>query len=222
VISRVIWSPDGNALVSASGKADNSGALAPLVLWQRDREGIWGEVFRTETTRAGYNCCVPLALFSPAGDLVALEEFPSFEARDLAVVVYDLAAGEIPLRLSEYKLAAWVSGEELLVSEVQRWTRLVRWNVRTGESTVGSGREMGDNVYAPGGLVYARSNDQDPYYSRGVQVHSWDAERAIDQDIYDGDVLQILWSPDGRQVSALAANGVVVVWPVEYTLRDGE
>jgi len=222
MISRVTWSPDGNAMVSASGRAGDSGALAPLVLWRRDDAGTWGEVFRTETTRAGYDCCVPLALFSPAGDLVALEEFPSFEARDLGVVVYDLEAGEVVLRLSEYMLAAWVSDEVLLVSEVQRWTRLTRWNVRTGESTVGSGREMGDNVYAPGGLVYTRSNDQDPYYSRGVQVHSWDVEGAVVRDIYDGDVHQVLWSPDGRQVAALAANGVVVVWPVEYTLRDEE
>jgi hypothetical protein len=29
------------------------------------------------------------------------------------------------------------------------------------------------------------------------------------------DVFQILWSPDGRLVAALASNGVIVVWPFD-------
>jgi WD40 repeat protein len=213
LISRIVWSPDGNALVSASGVPGDSGALATLVLWQHNDEAAWTEVLRTETTRAGYDCCVSLALFSPAGGLVALEAFPSVEAKDLQVVVYDLETGKVVLRLSEYELAAWISDEMLLTSEAQYDSRLTRWHVRTGESTVGGGRGMGDNVYAPSGLVYARPNDRDPYYGRGIQVHSWETEEALDRDIYDGDVFEILWSPNGRLVAALASNGVVVVWP---------
>jgi WD40 repeat protein len=222
VISRVVWSSDQAALVSASGQAGHDTALAPLVLWQLDDEGGWAEVFRTETTRAGYDCGVRLALFNPAGDLVAMEAFPSFEARDFEVVVYDLEAGEVALRLPEHVLEAWISDEVLLASQAQHWPRLVRWNVRTGESTVSTRHARNDSVYAPDGLVYARPNDQYPYYSRGVQVQSWDAEGATARDIYDGDVQQILWSPDGRQVAALASNGVVVVWPVTYTLHAEE
>jgi WD40 repeat protein len=213
LVSRVIWSPDGNALVSASGMPGDSMALAPLVLWQRDEKGAWAEVLRAETTRAGYDCCVPLALFNPAGDLVALEELPGFEAQDLRVVVYECQGGQVVLSVPGHELAAWISDQELLTSEAQYDTRLTRWDVGTGERVIASGREMGDNVYAPGGLIYARPSDQDPYYVRGVQVHSWETERAIDRDIYDADVFQIVWSPDGQRVAALASNGVIVVWP---------
>jgi hypothetical protein len=189
--------------------------LAPLVLWQRDEGGNWAEILRLDTTRAGYDCCVPLALFNPAGDLVALEESPSFEAQDLKVVVYDRRAGEVLFSLPEHELAAWVSDEVLLTSEAQYDTRLTRWNVRMEETEVVGGREMGDNAYAPGGLIYARPNDQEPYYVRGVQVHALDMEQAIDRDIYDSDVFQIAWSADGRLVAVLASNGVIVVWPLE-------
>jgi WD40 repeat protein len=215
LISRVTWSPDGNALVSASGVAGDSAALAPLILWQRDDQEGWAEVLRTETTRAGYDCCVSLALFNPAGDLVALEKAPGSGAEDLEVVVYDRTAGKVVLSLREYVLAAWIGDEMLLTSEAQYDTRLVRWNVRTGESTVGGGRELGDNIYAPGGAIYARPNDEDPYYVRGIQVHSWETGQVLDREIYDGDVLQILWSPDGRLAAALAANGAIVAWPFD-------
>jgi len=74
LISRIIWSPDGEALVTASERKGDSAALAPLVLWERDRDGTFAEVLCTETTWAGNPCCVPLALFNPLGDLVALEQ----------------------------------------------------------------------------------------------------------------------------------------------------
>jgi WD40 repeat protein len=213
LISRSIWSPDGDALVTASGEPGNSDALAPLILWQRAGDGSFVEVFRTETIRAGWGCCVSLALFNSAGDLVALEALPSAQASDFQVIVYDLKAGKVILTLVEYKLAAWISGEVLLAAEAQYWTRLTRWDVRTGESTIVGGREMGDNVYAPGGQAYARPNMQSPYAMRGIEVYVRRRGRVVDRDIYDGDVLRILWSPDGRWVGALASNGVIVVWP---------
>jgi hypothetical protein len=50
---------------------------------------------------------------------------------------------------------------------------------------------------------------------RGIQVHSLGTGEATDRDIYDSDVFQITWSPDGRLVAALVSNGVIVVWPVD-------
>jgi hypothetical protein len=35
---------------------------------------------------------------------------------------------------------------------------------------------QGDQVYAPGGSLYARPNMQAPYYVRGIEVHDWETD----------------------------------------------
>lgn len=214
LISRVIWSPGGDALVTASGEPGNDTALGPLILWQRTAQGTFAEAFRTATTRSGYDCCVPLALFNPAGNLVALEELPNSEAGHFAAIVYDLEAHQVIRTLREHVLAAWVSDEVLLTSEAQYWIRLTRWDVHTGESAVLSGRGEGDNAYAPDAAFYARPYLQRPYAMRGIEVYDSMSGIVVEGAIYDGDVLRIAWSADGGHIGALASNGMVVVWPV--------
>lgn len=214
LLAHVIWSPDGDAFVTASGEPFNSSALGPLILWQRTTEGAFAEVFRTETVHGGYDCCVHLALFNPAGSLVALEQMPALEAVQLKLLVYDRDAGKVILSLDEYQLAAWISNDELLAAEAQYDTRLTRWHVRTGESTVVSGRESGVNVYAPGGMVYADLSTSRGIIGRAIEIREWDAGRVLAQVTHGSDIIQIEWSPDGSWLASLAADGTIKVWPL--------
>lgn len=213
LLAHVIWSPDGDAFVTASGEPFNSSALGPLILWQRTTEGAYAEVFRTETVHGGYDCCVHLALFNPTGNLVALEQMPALEAEQLKLLVFDRDAGEVILSLDEYQMAAWLSDEELLTAEAQYDTRLTRWHVRTGESTPGSGRESGTNVYAPGGTVYADLSTFKGIIGRAIEVLEWETGRVLAQVTHGSDIIQIEWSPDGRFLASLAADGTIKVWP---------
>jgi len=101
----------------------------------------------------------------------------------------------------------------LLVAEAQYDTRLARLNVRTRQIRTSDGRETGDNAYAPGGAFYARPNAEFPYMGRGIEVCSWAANTGLAQSLYDGDVMQVAWSPDGRWVEAVATHGAIVLWP---------
>ena len=214
VVSRVIWSPDSRAFVTASSRPSNDETPGVLILWQRREDGSFAEAYRTETVRAGYDCCVLLACFSSAGTLVAMESLPMNEASQFRAIVYDLQAHQEVLALQEYELAGWVSDDVLLTSEAEYVTRLTRWDVRTGKSTAGRGWQNG-NVYAPGALFYARPNEQSPYAGRGIEIHDWDTGRIVARSIYDGDVMRILWSVEGRQVGALTATGLIVIWRVQ-------
>jgi WD40 repeat protein len=126
LISHVVWSPGRDALATASGDLLDSSTLGPLILWERAPDGTFTEALRTEIIRAGYDCCLPFALFSPAGSAVALEELPSAEAGDLKVVVYDRDAKEKLIALTGCTLASWVSEENLLIAEAQYDTGLTR------------------------------------------------------------------------------------------------
>lgn len=138
---------------------------------------------------------------------------PEAKAADLKAIAYDREAREQLIALTGYTLASWVSQEVLLIAEGQYDTRLARLNVRTRQIRTGEGRETGDNAYAPGGAFYARPNAEFPYMGRGVEVYAWEANTGLAQSIYDGDVMQVAWSPDGRWVGTVTAHGAIVVWP---------
>ncbi len=90
-------------------------------------------------------------LFNPSGELVAFDQLPALEAGQFKILVFDRETRQVLWTLNEYQLAEWVSNEILLTSETQHETRLTQWNVRTGDRTIGVGREPGDNSMPPAG-----------------------------------------------------------------------
>ncbi|MDI7277478.1 MAG: WD40 repeat domain-containing protein, partial [Anaerolineae bacterium] len=171
VIARVAWAPDGSALVAASSEPLTS-TPGPVILWERAHDGSFREAFRAQHLLAGY-APKPVGLFSPDGALVAFEDLPRPEAGLVSVSVLDRRASSVILTLKDHVLAAWVSDEVLLTAEEQLDTRLTQWNVRSGARTVGKGRDLGGNAYAPGGRCYATAS-LPPYAMRGIDLREWE------------------------------------------------
>ena len=213
-ITRVIWSPNGDALIAASGDPYNGTTPGLLILWEQSGDGSFEDVFQTRTTRTGYES-EPLALFNSTGNFVAFEHLPRLEAGQFKIRIYDREAGEVIRTLDEYQLAAWVADEILLASEAQYWTRLTQWNVRTGESLVGFGHESGGNVYSPDGMYYAQQNIHGPSIGRGIEIQYWKSAAVIERVMHGSEIIQIIWSPDGRRIASVAADGTIRVWPIK-------
>ncbi len=212
-IMLVKWSPDGDALVAASGDPTNDTTLGTVILWERNADGSFGDVFRTESVRTSYGT-VPIALFNAKDNLVAFEQLPSLEAGQFKILVFDREARKVILTLNEYELVEWASNETLLTSEAQYETRLTQWNARTGDRRIGVGRDLGDNVYAPGGIFYARPRTEFPNIVRAIEVLHWQTGNVVAQAVYGSDIFRISWSPDGLWLAALATDGTIKVWPV--------
>lgn len=208
-IARVIWAPDGNALVVASAEphAVEAGAL---ILWQRGEDGSFRELLRTRSVHAGYSNW-PVALFSPDGALVALEEMPAAEP-GASIAILDRTSEEVIRTIEGYYLGAWASADVLLAAEEQYYTWLTRWNVRSGEKIVGRGSAQSGNYYAPGGAYYATAASS--LSTGGIVVREWETGRRICSAHHGAGVFHISWSPDGRKIASLATNGTIVVWTV--------
>ncbi len=211
-ISRVVWSPDDGGLVTAGVRGEEG----ELILWERDGQGGYQETMRSETVRAGYECCVVLALFSPSGNLVALEELPHPEAAAFKIHIYERETKEVILTVTEHQLAAWVSDDTLLTAEAQFDTYLTQWYVRTGEKEVGQATDMGGQAYAPNGRFFARQSIGGSNVGRAIEVYFWQSNQWIQRLTHGYDLLQISWSPDGRYLASLAVDGSIRVWPVSY------
>ncbi|HPL30659.1 MAG TPA: WD40 repeat domain-containing protein, partial [Anaerolineae bacterium] len=142
-----------------------------------------------------------------------LRQPPQLWAGALSVSVFDRASGNTILTLTEHRLAAWASDEVLLAAEAQYNTRLVRCNVRSGARTTSRARDMGDNVYAPGGAYYATMS-QRPYAGRGVYVHDAETGAQLCSAYHGATLIHISWSPDGGRIASLASDGTIAVWTV--------
>ncbi|MFQ5422088.1 MAG: hypothetical protein ACE5EY_17205, partial [Anaerolineae bacterium] len=142
----VIWSPAGNALVTAGVPDLNGTRPGAIILWQQEADGRFHEQFRTRSIRAGYTCCNWPAPFNPSGTRVAMEKMHTAEAVSLSLLVFDLEAREVVQTLREYELGGWQSDDLLLTAEAQGNTRRTLWDVQTGASVLGMAANTGDDV----------------------------------------------------------------------------
>jgi WD40 repeat protein len=207
-IVQASWSPDGRAILTASGMTTGNEAPGVVALWQQTADGSWAEQFRVENVRAAYDGHAA-ALFNPTGNLVAFESLPRHEAGQFQVFVYDRQQQEVILTLEEYRLAAWQSDDLLLTSEAQYWVYLTQWHVHTGEKLVGLATENG-NIYQPGGSFFARSS----YGGRNVEIWDWLYNYRVAHGQIVRDIRQIGWSADGRFLAASTSDGIITVWAV--------
>ncbi|MBK8986454.1 MAG: WD40 repeat domain-containing protein [Chloroflexi bacterium] len=217
-ITRVIWSPTGDALVAAG--ANPYEEVGQIILWEETGNGDFIATYQGESVRAGYTCCVTLAAFSPQGGYVAFEFAPDFEASSLLVEVYDRQQGTAVLRLNEYELLTWLDDDRLLTHEVQYETKFTQWAVGDGRATVSTKSTIGDEVFAPSGGFYAHTTYAGPNIGRAIRVGHW-LHRGVTQDDNVGNDMGVIsWSPDGRWLAALASDGSLWLWPVDNLLAD--
>jgi len=213
-VSRLIWSPDGQALVTMLAEGSpGSGGPGVIVLWQRQANGSFEAIYHVANVQANYT--LPnqvLAIFNPSGSRVALESLPKAEAGQVKLVVYDLQAGNVIRTFEEYTPGAWMNDEELLAAEAQYDTRLTRINVVSGEKMIGNGRDNGDNSYAPGG-VFTAQMAMPPL--RGVTVKYWRSNAMIAYGEHESlNLLDYCWSPDSRWLASVGDDGTLRLWSV--------
>jgi len=213
-VARLVWSPDGQALVTVLSSA-SPGGVGPgvLVLWKRGGDGKFSAVYHVANAQASYNAPnLTLAAFNPSSSRVALQAMPENEAGQTQLVVYDLQADQVIQTFPEYRIGAWVNDTELLAVEAQYYIRLTRLNAVSGEKTVGGSHDIGDNAYAPGGGFTAQMAQTD---GRGVTVTHWQSGDIVARAAFEPlNLTGYYWSPSGRWLAATGDDGAVRVWPV--------
>lgn len=114
-VSHIFWGPDGEALVAAAGSEADQDVPGALILWERQGDTFL-EVLRLGTVQAHFTLPgSPLALFSPSGRWVALQEMPDWNAGSQRVLVYDRAQQEVVLDRPGFSLERWLAEEALLL-----------------------------------------------------------------------------------------------------------
>lgn len=213
-VARLVWSPDGQALVTVLSSA-SPGGVGPgvLVLWKRGGDGKFSAVYHVANAQASYNAPnLTLAAFNPSSSRVALQAMPENEAGQTQLVVYDLQADQVSQTFSEYRIGAWVNDTELLAVQAQEYIRLTRLNTVSGEKTVGGSHDIGDNAYAPGGVFTAQMAQTD---GRGVTVTHWQSGEIVARATFESlNLTGYYWSPDGSWLAATGDDGTMRVWPV--------
>lgn len=214
LISQIVWSPGGGALVAAAVHDDgDSERPGPVVLWQQADAG-WREVARTTSVRAGYDLgSQRTALFNPAGSLVALERMPTFDAGAQSVVVYDLEANALAGERSDATVQQWLSDDVLLLAESSGWTRYFEWQPRTGEEDElgNSAMQPGLGAYAPDKRYHASFAGRPPH---SVAIRDWRSGETVAIAYLGSDVQDMAFSPDGRWLVVRGGEGLVKVWPI--------
>jgi WD40 repeat protein len=213
-VSRIIWSPDDQALATVFGvEGGDSEGPGVIVLWKRLEDGGFKEIYHVPNIQANYT--LPnqvLASFSPSGSRIALQFLDAPEAGHFRLVVYDVEKETVLRSLLEYKVGTWMNDDELLAAEAQYDTRLTRINVITGEKTIGNGRDNGDNTYAPGG-EYTAQMAMPPL--QGVTIKYWRSNGIVAYlDHAALNLMDYAWSPDGRWLASIGDDGTMKVWPV--------
>jgi WD40 repeat protein len=214
-ITRLIWSPDGHNLATVhSAASPGSGGPGMLVLWKQLADGSFEALYDTPNVQADYTLpSLTFAAFNPSGNLVALQSLTTAEATQMDVVVYDLEAERVLQIFPEYKLAGWLNDEELLTAEAQYDTRITRIQVIRGEKTIGGGRDLGGNAYAPNGLFIA----QIARSGRGVAIQHWRSGEIVAEAVHQSlNLIDYRWSPDGRWLVSIGDDGTLRIWPVNY------
>lgn len=211
-IVTVIWSPTSDALITAGVLDSNSDIASPIILWQRQVDGQLQELFRTESVRAGYDCCLGPAHFNPSGTRVTMEEMPTFEGKDIVLQVYDLGAQRVVQSYSEYQISSWQSDDLLLTVEAGFDTRQTLWDVVTGEKVLGLAGDTGGHVFAPNGRFLARSSSTGPDFGRALDILFWKSQRRELKLTHGSDILRTAWQ--GSWLVSLATDGSIRVWPV--------
>ncbi len=208
--ARFVWSPDGQALVTLYGPKDDNQDAGVIVLWKRVEDGAFKYMYHVYNTKANYTTPETiLATFNPSGSRVALESMPSYEAGEIYLFIYDLAEGSVGRSFPEYEPCAWVNDEVLLASEAASWRYLTRINVVDGHKDVGSGTEVGGNVYAPGGIFYAQA-----YAAPGsISIKHWHGGALVAFTAREPvNLFAPSWSPDGHWLAAFGDDGTLEVW----------
>ena len=202
-VTAVTFSPDGNALASAS-------ADATIKLWDVKTGGLL-------TTLSGHGGVVSSVAFSPDGKTLASG------SNDAEVILWDIATGKAPATLLGHSgkvkcLAFSTDGAWLASGSADRTIRL--WNAKTGELKAileGHSRGVFCLAFSPDGKSLASG-------SADENVKFWSVERACEtaaplaQCAKRGAIMSLAFSPDGGDL-AMATPDFVEVWELAHPRR---
>jgi WD40 repeat protein len=212
-LTRLEWSPDGQALVGivkvgTSDEADRGMAL----LWMRQIEGMyvlkhWAVVPQVS------NETWELVSFNPTGKRVALQVIGDDPAAQLGLIVYDLAQEQVIQIPGEYRLSVWLNDEDLLAVEVQPDTRLMRVNVVNGQKTLGVSVDA--IALSPDGEYFAQVEQSSNQTDSSLTIREWQNGEVVAQRNGEAALVRDhAWSPNGQWLTAIGNNGTLRLWPV--------
>ncbi len=214
-VTYLIWSPDSQALVVASGlKSDLTGKL---VLWQQDAEGNFHEAIVEENAYAGYDLWPYTAVFNPSGNRVAIQKMPV--SPDLSgtpeVVVYDLRQHAVIQDQQGFFAEQWVNDQTLMVKEAAGFDDLVSLDVASGQTVTGTAVVSGGpERLAPGAQYYGVINSPE---GNSVDLYDWQSNTLLGRAVLGSQVDDFFWSPDGHWLAVVGHDGSIRLWSVMFT-----
>jgi len=215
VVTRTIWSPRGDALVGMGGDPDYQDNGGKVVVWKRQDDGSFDEIFHTENEFFAYGLTWGggnQALFNPSGNLAAVQTaytLPSGQHH--AVTILDLDSGKTEWAIPDHLgINTWLSDDVVVTTaNIGGWMTRFTNDVSTQQSDGKRADMVGDETYFG------------PYFVRplvaGMAIQNWQTAKAVFTDsIYSYGASNFVWSPDGRYIAGLASDtGAIQIWDVE-------
>ncbi|HEX7568221.1 MAG TPA: WD40 repeat domain-containing protein, partial [Anaerolineaceae bacterium] len=212
IVSKLIWSPDGQALIVATtGNDPADGIGGKIVLWQRNQNNF-NEIFSMDNMVTGDLSAI-LAEFNPSGNLVAIQKMIGWESDQREIIIYNLVQHAPIQNFVGYRIGAWMDQTNLLAINLNLDNQLIQLNVTSGEKTLGKGKDINNNAYSPNGILYL--NSELPSMGR-IAINYWRTGETLSTGDHGSQVSETLWSPDGHWVGSVGIDGTVRAWPVEY------
>jgi WD40 repeat protein len=225
-VTRLLWSPDGQALVAAIDARESSptaGVVSHgiLVLWRREPNGTFTLLEHVSNAQASYDSRrTVLAAFDPSSRWAALQEITdahSGQTPQVALKVYALKWGTSTFihTFANYQIGVWLSDEDLWAVEWQYDSRLTRINVINGQALLFHSVDPGAIAFSPNGRYYARGDKTRAFDDQVISIREVESGAVAVQILFGSlSVVDFDWSPDGRWFAILGTDSTLRLWPL--------
>ncbi|MGH9470963.1 MAG: eIF2A-related protein [Terriglobia bacterium] len=197
MVRSVAFSPDGNLLAAGGGLCQRWGEIQ---LWDLQSDHLLH-------TLRGHKDCIYSVAFSPDGKLVASGSY------DKLIKLWDPASGKEVRTLKDHIDAVFAvafspDGKWLASGSQDNSVKI--WNVATGERLY----TLSDPVDGISAIAFSPSGKQIAAAGYDMHIYIWNLTATggtLAQSLIadEGSILQIAWSPDGKEIITSSSDGSI-------------
>ncbi len=201
-VGALAWSPDGKRIALGTGAYGSAGVAQ-----------VWDATTgKTLLTYRGQRSQVTAVAWSPDGKRIASGSY------DKTVQVWDATTGKTLLtyrgHTDRVQALAWSSDGKRIASAGTDATVQV-WNATTGKTLLiyrGHRGEVDALAWSLDGARIASGSQISGGISDDISLQIWDAATGTSVFTNPTALPPLAWSPDGKRIVSLSANGSLIVW----------
>lgn len=198
MVRSVAFSRDGRWLAAGGGLCQRSGEIQ---LWDLQSSRL------AHTMQGHHHDCIYSVAFSPDGKLLASGSY------DRLIKLWDPSSGKELRTLKDHIDAVFAvafSPDGKWLASGSQDDSVKVWNVATGERLY----TLSDPVDGISCIAFSPSGKQIAAAGYDTRIYIWSLSQtggALDQSLIadEGSILQIAWSPDGRQIITSSSDGSI-------------